>query len=132
MFDRYNKQGEMYIILPKKPAHTGEKYQFHFQTKQFMDEKDHRANLTELRARWPQLADIFRMQARLHNILALDPDITDLPAMMQQALPMFSKILVDLILDDAPMTIEGEINAMMQKLIPQAFAEAINAVKRSR
>jgi hypothetical protein len=28
------------------------------------------------------------------------------------------------------MAIEGELNSMLQQLIPEAFAQAINAVKR--
>ena len=227
MFDRYNKSGEMYIIMPKKPAHPGEKYQFHFPTKQFMDEKDHRVNLAELRNRWPQLAEIFAKQAEENNILALDKDITDLPSMMGNAMPIFANTLktlisrdsrrvvfeitkelgavvkafrgmdeileltedlfddktndlvsmsanilrndpdaasdedqlhemisndiTDIVRDtelwnycvemleeledeeaefDVAMTIEGELNAMLQKLIPAAFGEAIKAVKR--
>lgn len=230
MFDRYNNAGEMYIILPKKPTYPGEKYQLHFPTKQFMDEKDHRASLTELRARYPQLADIFAKQATEFNILALRKDITDLNATMQQALPVFRSTLktmidrqakatakeitmelgkavralrgsdeiwelsedmfdadsvsvklanmaanivaddpdvasdedqlFDLISNDiteivrdtelwlyitelleeledeeaefdAAMVIEGELNSMLQKLIPEAFAQAINSAKRA-
>jgi hypothetical protein len=93
MFNRYNKEGEMYIILPKKPSYAGEKYQFHFQTKQFMNEKDHRVNLTELRNRYPQLATIFARQAKENHILALDPEITDLPALMIRAMPVFGESL---------------------------------------
>ena len=40
MFDRYNTDGPMYIILPKNPKHDGEKYQFHPMSDQYMDEKD--------------------------------------------------------------------------------------------
>jgi hypothetical protein len=93
MFNRYNNNGEMYIIIPKKPAYPGEKYQFHFQTKQFMDEKDHRVNLVELRERLPQLATIFAKQSKANNILVLDPDITDLPATLQRAIPAFRQFL---------------------------------------
>lgn len=37
-FDRYNRQGPLYIIIDKK---NNRKYQFHFQSNQFMDENDH-------------------------------------------------------------------------------------------
>lgn len=37
MFNYYNQQGPLYIFINKK---TQEKYQFHFQSKQFMDAKD--------------------------------------------------------------------------------------------
>jgi hypothetical protein len=230
MFYRYDKEGKLYIIIPTKPAHAGEKYQFHFPTKQFMDEKDHRASLIELRSRFPQLADIFAKQAAEFNILALRKDITDLNATMQQALPVFrgtlksmidqqskatakeitmelgkavralrgsdeiwelsedmfdadsvsvklanmaanivaddpdvasdedqlydliSNDITEIVRDtelwiyitelleeledeeaefDAAMTIEGELNSMLQKLIPEAFSQAINAGKQA-
>jgi hypothetical protein len=97
MFNTYAEKGELYIIIPTKPAHRGEKYQFHFETKQFMDEKDRRANLSELRQRYPQLADIFEKQAIEHNVLALRKDIDDLNAVMQTAMPIFIKSLETLI-----------------------------------
>lgn len=37
MFDYYNRQGPLYININKR---TGEKFQFHFPTRQFMDEED--------------------------------------------------------------------------------------------
>jgi hypothetical protein len=95
MFDRYNSEGEMYIIIPKKSTHPGEKYQFHFQTRQFMNEKDQRINLSDLRARWPQLATIFAQQAKEHNVLALDPEITDVAGTMQKAIPVFQHTLAN-------------------------------------
>ena len=41
MFNYYNKQGPLFVIVPNPPEHTGERYQFHFESKQFMNEKDH-------------------------------------------------------------------------------------------
>jgi hypothetical protein len=40
-FNHYNKDGPLYILLPKKPKHDGEKYQLHFASEQFMDENDY-------------------------------------------------------------------------------------------
>ena len=40
-FGHYSKDGPLYILLPKKPKHEGEKYQLHFPTEQFMDENDY-------------------------------------------------------------------------------------------
>jgi len=37
-FNQYNRQGPLYIIIDKK---NNRKYQFHFQSNQFMDENDH-------------------------------------------------------------------------------------------
>ena len=40
MFDRYNQEGPMYILLPTKATHEGEKYQIHPESGQYMDEQD--------------------------------------------------------------------------------------------
>lgn len=40
-FSHYNKDGPLYILLPKQPRHDGEKYQLHFESEQFMDENDY-------------------------------------------------------------------------------------------
>jgi hypothetical protein len=40
MYDRYAKDGDLYILLPKQPDYEGEKYQLHFSSNQFMDEGD--------------------------------------------------------------------------------------------
>ena len=40
MFDAYNKQGPMYILLPTKQRYNGEKYQIHPESLQYMDETD--------------------------------------------------------------------------------------------
>ena len=39
-FDHYNSNGKLYILIPTKPEYEGEKYQLHFQDKQFMNEQD--------------------------------------------------------------------------------------------
>lgn len=63
MFDRYAKSGPLYIIIPKNPSHPGEKYQFHFEAKQFMDENDRQTDIPTLLDRFPQLRDLFRATA---------------------------------------------------------------------
>jgi hypothetical protein len=47
-FDRYNRGGPMYILLPKQPKYEGEKYQLHFESGQFMDETDSQVDVVEL------------------------------------------------------------------------------------
>ena len=51
-FNQYNREGPMYILLPKKPQYDGEKYQLHFASEQFMDENDYKVenivNLLEI------------------------------------------------------------------------------------
>ena len=55
MFDYYNKDGPIYVARHKK---TGEKHQFHFESNQFMDEKDEPVPLTDLTTKHPELKDI--------------------------------------------------------------------------
>ena len=61
-FNRYNKQGKLYIILPKEPEHEGEKYQLHFGTDFYANENDVVVRLQTLIARWPQLHKVFHNQ----------------------------------------------------------------------
>lgn len=39
-FDKYNKDGPLYVMIPKQPKYTGEKYQLHVKTKSLMNEQD--------------------------------------------------------------------------------------------
>ena len=52
-FDHYHGQGSLYIILPKKPAYEGEKYQLHVYSEQFMDEGDNPESLSVLLQKFP-------------------------------------------------------------------------------
>ena len=45
MFDYYNKQGLLYININKQ---TGDKYQFHFESKSFMDAEDKKISLRNI------------------------------------------------------------------------------------
>ena len=58
-FNSYNKQGKLYIILPKEPEHEGEKYQLHFGTDFYANENDKGVRLQTLITRWPQLHKVF-------------------------------------------------------------------------
>jgi hypothetical protein len=60
-FEQYNKKGPLYILIPKKPKYKGEKYQLHFETNSFMNEKDSPINLKSLLTqRFPSLDDFFK------------------------------------------------------------------------
>ena len=59
-FDSYNSRGPLYILIPKHPEHEGEKYQFHFQSNQYMDENDKQVDLTYIfKKRFPNLLEFF-------------------------------------------------------------------------
>ena len=48
MFDRYNQDGPMYILLPTAAKHEGEKYQIHPDSGQYMNEGDYPVEAQEL------------------------------------------------------------------------------------
>lgn len=76
MFHRYNKEGKMYILLPKQPSYTGEKYQLHFSSSQFMDETDSPVSLnTLLQDRFPGLLEFFKQaEPEIKNIVVFADD----------------------------------------------------------
>jgi hypothetical protein len=59
-FNHYNEIGSLYILIPKHPKYKGEKYQLHFKTNQYMNEKDRPISLHYLLfERFPQLRKLF-------------------------------------------------------------------------
>lgn len=76
-FDYYAKQGPLYIIIPAKRGFDDEKFQFHFETKQFMDYQDHQIGdqgMDALAQRFPALQKLFQKQAIEYNLLGLMTD----------------------------------------------------------
>ena len=69
MFDEYNTDGPLYIVLFKK---ENKRFQFHFQTGQFMNEKDEYVNPNELADEYPILWKIFTPIAEKNNSLYLN------------------------------------------------------------
>lgn len=60
-FNHYNRNGSIYILLPKHPRYTGEKYQIHFSSGQFADETDEMVNGVDLLTkRFGNLVEFFR------------------------------------------------------------------------
>jgi hypothetical protein len=75
-FDQYNRQGKMYILIPKKPKHDKEKYQLHFPSGQFMNEYDEEISpyflLTE---RFPELIEFFyKVEPKIKDLIVMCPD----------------------------------------------------------
>lgn len=59
-YDRYARQGKLYILLPQQPKYDGEKYQLHFASGQFMDEEDEPVSIGDLlTVRFPELLPFF-------------------------------------------------------------------------
>ncbi|MFZ9241321.1 MAG: hypothetical protein ACO22R_09275, partial [Chitinophagaceae bacterium] len=69
LFARYNKKGPLYIVLIKS---ANQRYQFHFESQQFMDEKDYRINPTVLANQYPVLWKIFTPIAEKNKSLVLN------------------------------------------------------------
>tara|TARA_Y100000310_G_scaffold303153_1_gene341214 strand:+ start:1018 stop:2289 length:1272 start_codon:yes stop_codon:yes gene_type:complete len=57
-YDHYSKQGPLYIITNKKD-HT-DKYQFHFESNQFMDKEDRNVSLSPFLNDRPELKEFFK------------------------------------------------------------------------
>ena len=63
----------LYIIIPKNPKHTGEKYQVHFETNDYMNEKDEHVSITRIFEKFPKLkeTDLVQMVEK-HDPVAYD------------------------------------------------------------
>ena len=55
MFNLYNGDGPLYVILPKNPQHVGEKFQIHAETDSFRDEEDTVVDVMDLCKRFPAM-----------------------------------------------------------------------------
>jgi len=59
-FEQYNRDGPLYILLPKSPQTQGEKYQLHFPSRSYMDQDDDPVDLGWLLTqRFPALGQWF-------------------------------------------------------------------------
>jgi hypothetical protein len=67
-FDRYIKDGPLYVVLPNESEQRGQvsqlpvdRYQFHFPSNQFMDRHDHQQDLVQLlNGKMTELKDFFK------------------------------------------------------------------------
>lgn len=76
MFNEYNQNGPLYIVIPKHPNYEGEKYQIHFDSNQFTDEEDSQLAPYQLLDRFPKLRSVLdfenNFQGNKFDILAPD------------------------------------------------------------
>jgi hypothetical protein len=91
-YSQYSRQGPLYILLPKSPAHPGERYQLHFPSEQYMDESDSEVDLYELIVNRFDLANFFKQQ---------EPAISDYIVFADEAVvtPLLERIK-DMAIDD--------------------------------
>ena len=75
MYDYYTKGNRpLYVIIPRQQAYPGEKYQFHFETKQFMNEQDQQigpGGIAKLVKRFPELTKILQLPAEKYSVAPL-------------------------------------------------------------
>ncbi len=99
-FSHYSKQGDLYILLPKQPEYNGEKYQLHFQSSQFMDEKDNSVKLdTIISQRFPVAGEVLmEHEESLRNNIDRIPGkalLNLLNEVRQATLDQFDKVVMD-------------------------------------
>lgn len=80
-FNEYNKDGPLYILIPKHPKTEGEKYQLHFDSYQYMDRNDDPVDLGwVLGTRFPGLLKHFlgdpKVGAELRGMVQFTDDAT--------------------------------------------------------
>ena len=87
MFDYYNNQGPLYVVFCKDLEGKPAKYQFHFESEQFMDVRDDDIDLKELVKKNPALRDVPDFQGKrvvltknfnkyFDKLIRLDPENT--------------------------------------------------------
>ena len=88
MYKTYSKQGPLYIILPKKPTDANDKYQFHFESGQYMDASDNQIDLDKIVERYPSLRLAFAEQGIEYYLLPLmaEADAEELQAQSSELL----------------------------------------------
>lgn len=106
-FQNYNAQGPLYIIIPKNPQYQGEKYQFHFETNSFMNEKDVRVNLSDIISDYPDLVSELppsdfrsKMQIRILKIAIQRGLISEIQNLLDQGYLLDDYELLELLLPD--------------------------------
>ncbi len=78
-FNSYNKQGPLYIIIDKN---KDEKFQFHFQSEQFMDKDDNSVSFEDFATDYykeiiPSLSELAIENDAIHIAILFDPDLLD-------------------------------------------------------
>ena len=69
MFDHYNEEGPLYIIIPKNPSYVGEKYQLHFEQEQYMNELDKDVKLDSIFDKFPSFKSIITDESKMKNYI---------------------------------------------------------------
>jgi hypothetical protein len=60
VFDEYNEEGPLYVFI----SNDGRKFQFHFESWQFMDERDREINVKEVMEKYPTVNSFFKRKEK--------------------------------------------------------------------
>jgi hypothetical protein len=95
-FDEYNGQGKLYIMLPKQPKYTGEKYELHFSAGEFMNENNDPIDIRELlENRFPNTLEFFKkVEPTIERMVVFAPD-----EILQKLLNEIREIVYDYVND---------------------------------
>jgi len=110
-FDYYASDSPLYIVIPKKPTHPGEKYQIHFDSGQFMDENDYEADMDAVVDRYPQLGTLFHEEAQEygHDDIFAPPRARE--AQKQRQIAEGNKIIKDIGIDQGNGIVTVNLNS---------------------
>lgn len=78
MFDYYNRQGPMYIIVPRNPESENEKYQLHGESNQYKDKNDDDVDIGNLlNDRFPEIREtVLKLVPKIKSLISFaDPEI---------------------------------------------------------
>lgn len=137
MFDEYAQSGDIYIMIPKRPQHVGEKYQFHFEDEQFMDESDEKVFILKgqetelfkpLITMYPSLNDWDRIKNFKYTSLSLtNLKLNELPELPEGLIDLDCSTNKLLHLSNLPSTLEildCSVNRITEiPVVPQTLKE---------
>lgn len=145
MFDYYTQSGPLYIILPKNPSYSGEKYQLHFprgssRAGQVMDERDSEVELYRLYTEYPKAIKAIaqRDPAMQDMVLFAKPElvvgiwnaISELVVKAAERIskkPQFSTDLTD----SARESIQNDVESIRRMLLDKTYREILEEYKYS-
>lgn len=109
-FEQYNRSDRLYILLPTKPQYDGEKYQIHFDSRQYMNEEDDPVDIVWLlKKRFPTLKDFFlKIKPSLKTIVAFADD-----SILEKAGNEIKDLIIQHI-DEMVMSWEGDDDSFWQ------------------
>ena len=139
-FNSYNQQGPLYIVIPKKPVYAGEKYQFHFPSDSFMNEKDESIgikDISKLVQRMPALTNIFQPMANQYNLGGLfspnyAKDLAEVTADVAEQLQILVKKNQDKIIKKSLQGVDDlgpETQQALVAAMPKYFSQALDSMK---